>query len=119
MKQALIIDLVAFNVNVQLAHWRANTVTNEHRTLGDLYDATSELTDTLAELIFGKAGSVDLPPRKIEALGKVAPAELLKTGLQTVASLRAELKAGADDDALNVLADISAAINRAKYLLAV
>lgn len=119
MKPALLIDLIALNVNVQLAHWRASTLTSEHRTLGDLYDALQEHTDTLAELTFGKAGKVELPARQITVLGKVSPAELIKTGLATVGELRATYKAGVDDDALNVLADLSAALNRAKYLLAV
>ena len=46
--------LVAYNGSLQIAHWRADTITNEHKALGDLYDTMVEKTDDFAEVFMGK-----------------------------------------------------------------
>ena len=112
MKPDHIIALVAFNTSVQLAHWQASSKTNEHRALGDLYGRMVELTDDFAELVLGKNGNRDLPTVK-----SIPLAGLVSLGIQTVLTARSEITDARDEDLANILADMSAALNKAKYLL--
>lgn len=114
-----IVDLMGFAANLRVAHWQADTVTNTHKTLGDLYEAIDGLTDDLAEMAMGKDGSVEFPEANLVLKPGVSLAELLQAGLNVLSNARAECVPGVDDDLLNTLADMSAAINRAKYLLKV
>ena len=116
MNLAHVINLQAFSVNLQIAHWRAPTKTNEHRALGDLYERIAELTDTLAEVAMGKSGGREFPTDSIE-IETIEPSVLCAAGLDILADIRAELTAGQDDDLLNIVADMSAEINRTLYLL--
>ncbi len=111
------IELLGWLDNVKVAHWQADTVTNTHRALGDLYDAAAGLVDDLAELAMGKSGSREFVSQQVLVIPNVGLAELLAEGLEIVAECRTECAAGVDDDLLNNLADISATINKAKYLL--
>lgn len=117
MKHQHITALVAFNTNLQLAHWQADTVTNVHRTLGDLYEQTVDLVDKLAEVFMGKRNDRTFLNADIKLVAGADVKELLAVGIQAVADARTGCTAGEDDDLLNILADISSAINRAKYLL--
>lgn len=110
-------ELVAYTGNVRLAHWQADSVNNAHAALGGLYEAMEGLTDTLAEMVLGKAGSRELPGAKLDLVAGFDHAELVAGGLELVGEIRGEMEGGKDDDALNVLADMSAALNKAKYLL--
>ena len=105
-------SLLALLSNVRVAHWNASTTTNEHRALGELYEALDSTVDTFVELYMGK--------RKIAACGD-APAspvpEMLEGGCSAVSELRKALTVGEDDDLLNALADIEAALSKAKYML--
>jgi hypothetical protein len=107
-------QLVAYNGSLQIAHWRANTVTNEHKTLGDLYEQMVGFADEFAEVYMGKYGVVGFPSDAvIRDLGKKPITE----GLNIVNSAQKYFDAGKDDDLLNILADIKIALNKAKYLL--
>ena len=105
-------SLLALLSNVRVAHWNASTTTNEHRALGELYEALDSTVDTFVELYMGK--------RKIAACGD-APStpvpEMLEGGCSAVSELRKALTVGEDDDLLNALADIEAALSKAKYML--
>ena len=105
-----ITKLVAYNGSLLLAHWRANTVTNEHKALGDLYESMSELTDDLAEVCMGKHGLIEITE---ECIGKLdnPPAD----GLEIVEQLMKEYKG--EEDLTNILADMQIALNKAAYLL--
>ena len=117
MNSAKFIELLGWNDNLKVAHWQADTVTNAHKALGDLYDAIAGFTDDLAETAMGKVGSRDFAPAMVAITPSVDHASLLSDGLEVLAECRAELTPGVDDDLLNILADMSAAINKAKYLL--
>ena len=111
-----IVCLVAYNGSLQLAHWCADTKSNEHRTLGELYEKMVELVDDYAEVCMGKHGLISK-----DAIGTDCCLTVLtnppEDGMELVVKLRGSLTAGEDDDLLNILADMSAALNRAKYLL--
>lgn len=116
MNPELLNELVMFLGNLRLAHWAAPTRTNEHATLGELYDGLEPLVDELAEVTLGKSmsralasGTYTLAPRGM--------AELLAAGVVLIGQIRAGLSAGVDDDSLNLVADMSALINRARYKL--
>ena len=115
MKQ--IAELLAFKTNVQLAHWQADSRTNDHATLGKLYEQLDEQVDLYTETVLGKAGTREIEASNIVLTAKADYSELLKAGLDTVAAACAEFKQGEDDDVRNILADITGAINHAKYLL--
>lgn len=107
--------LVAYNGSLQIAHWKADTVTNEHKALGDLYDSMIDHTDKFAEVFMGKYGKTFQFPKdcRIIDLGKTP----CGYGMKLVERLKSEFTAGKDDDLLNILADMEASLNKAKYLL--
>lgn len=119
MNHARILDLVGFNANLQLAHWQADTVTNEHRALGDLYDALAGMVDTLAEVVMGKDGSNDFDDAQLVLKARMDLGGLLEEGQKIITEARAELALPQDEDLANILADMSAAICKARYLLKV
>jgi hypothetical protein len=109
-----IAHMVSYVGGLRFAHWQANTVTNEHKALGDLYDALSDLIDTFTEVFIGKYGMVKFI--KGVELVNVSVKPCAK-GLTIVESLQKNFDAGDDDDLLNIIADMSTALNKAKYLL--
>jgi hypothetical protein len=104
--------LVAYNGSLLMAHWAADTVTNEHKALGDLYDSMVELTDSFAEVYMGKCGVVEPTEQTITVLSN--PTE---EGLSLVEDLLSNFTEGEDDDLINILADMQAALHKAQYLL--
>jgi len=109
-----IAHLVAYNGSLQIAHWMANTVTNEHKALGELYDSMVGLVDTFAETYMGKYGVITFP--RDGMIEDIHQAPITK-GLEIVEYLQKEFSIGKDDDLLNIIADMSTALNKAKYLL--
>lgn len=107
----LIAELVSYNASLQIAHWMADTITNEHRTLGELYDSMVGLTDKFVEMYMGKYGVIEFKKSELEKLDK--PASI---GCEVVDELCAQF--GEDDEELlNVLYDMHATLYKAKYLL--
>lgn len=113
------IQLLGFRDNLHVAHWQAPRKTNEHATLGELYEAILPLVDNLTELAISKDGVLDFPAESIAITNRAEYPALLGGGLGLLAEIRATLTAGVDDDALNIVADISAAIRHAAYKLEV
>lgn len=114
MEKDCLSRLVAYNGSLQIAHWKADTVTNEHKALGDLYDSMVELVDDFAEVYMGKYGVVSFPK---DAMIEDITEEPASEGLEIVKDAQGKFKVGEDDDLLNILADMSSALNKAKYLL--
>lgn len=106
----------AMLAGVQLAHWQAPSKTNEHRTLGDLYEGLSGLVDDFAEMTLGKNGNREFPELPV-TFRAYAPGEIVKGFCDLVIAAREEVTETTDDDLANTLADMSAALNKAKYLL--
>lgn len=104
---------------LQIAHWGADTVTNEHRALGDLYDTMQELVDDFVEAFAGKTGILPKTGRVVEVTVELDNAKLLSRGLALIEETRSALPASANEDLLNILADMEAAYSKAKYLLKV
>lgn len=117
MNTSHLTTLQGFAVNVQRAHWQARDYA-AHVALGDLYESLAAPLDRLAEITFGKTGNAAFAiGERIVCEVNAAPLPLLDAGLAELAAIRRELQTGADDDALNIVAEMSEAINRAKYLL--
>lgn len=118
MKHSRITDLQAFNANVQLAHWQADTRSNAHKTLGELYEGLQELTDTFAEVVLGINKTVAFDKANILLNPNVTLGELISTGRALVKAIYAEC--GDDNpDLQNIVADMLKEINHAAYLLKV
>lgn len=113
------IQLLGFRDNVHVAHWQAPRKTNEHATLGELYDAILGQVDELTELAISKDGQLDFPAVSVAIVNRAPYQDLLSSGLSLLAEIRATFTYGMDDDAFNILADISAAIRKAAYKLEV
>jgi len=113
------IQLLGFRDNVHVAHWQAPRKTNEHATLGDLYESILDKIDALTELAIARDGVLDFPDESISIVNRVAYAEFLAAGLVLLGESRDTFKPGVDDDALNIIADICADIRRAGYKLEV
>ena len=109
------IQLLGFRDNVHVAHWQAPRKTNEHATLGELYDAILGQVDELTELAIARDGDTDFPAVNIGIVNRAPYLELLGSGLALLAEIRGTFTTGADDDALNIIADLAAAIRRAAY----
>jgi hypothetical protein len=108
--------LLGFLSSLRVAHLNADTATNEHKAIGELYDDMDELTDDYAEICLGKHGG-----KATAASFAKAPtddnAAMIQAGSDCVSDLRATCKVGVDDDLLNILADMDTALNKARYLL--
>jgi len=89
--------LVAYNGSLQIAHWLADTVTNEHKALGDLYEKMVGLTDEFAEVYMGKNGLIGFPKDAVITDITKSPAV---AGLELVEELQEQFEAGEDDDLL-------------------
>lgn len=108
--------LLGFLASLRVAHLNADTATNEHKAIGELYEEMDELTDNYAEICLGKHGG------KASAASLVkAPtddnASMIQAGSDCVSQMRSDCKVGVDDDLLNILADMDTALNKARYLL--
>lgn len=117
IKTDCIIELMSIQANVKLAHWQADSCTNEHKALGDLYDSLDGLVDNFAELVLGKNGDRKIKVSNITLVDEVDHCDLVCGAIKALGHIRSDCKQGDDDDLLNILADISAALNKAKYLL--
>ena len=113
------IQLLGFRDNLHVAHWQAPRKTNEHATLGELYDAILGKVDELTELALARDGVLEFPAESIGITNRAPYPELLASGLALLAEIRGTFTTGADDDALNIIADLAADIRRAAYKLEV
>lgn len=100
--------LVRFATAVKRAHWAADTAGTAHEALGELYEAVEGLTDKFVEVGRGKDGAPAEPQDY---------AALADEGAAAVEEMRAGLDPERDQDLLNVLADVDAAVNKARYIL--
>jgi len=115
-RRLLILTMLAWLSNVRLAHWQADTLTNTHRVLGDLYDGMDGFLDEFAEVDMGHEGNTDFPADQAIAITANADlGALMAVGLSTVAQLRE----GVDNDLSKILDEMQALINRTKFLLKV
>lgn len=111
------VRLAGLAAGLQVAHWAADTKSNAHKAIGGLYASMSSLADAYAEAYAGKTG--ELPRAGESSVVALEPdhTRMVEDGLAAVEEVKAELKAGQDDDLLNILADMEAAYNKARYLL--
>lgn len=108
--------LLALLLDLRLAHWRANSITSEHRILGELYDTLDPLVDQFAEVALGRLGTHDIPASGQIVMHPVTSADLLNNAQAALAALYKTLPADAPD-LQNIAADMLASVNRARYLL--
>ena len=111
------IQLLGFRDNLHVAHWQAPRKTNEHATLGDLYEAILGKVDELTELAIARDGDTAFAEASIAIVNRATEPELLASGLALLSEIRATFTPGKDDDCLNILADLAADIRRAGYKL--
>lgn len=113
--QAAILFLVSFNASLHVAHWSADTVTNEHKALGDLYDAMDGLTDSFAETAISRIGTRAFPNMSCDIVRPYP--QLIEEALEVVKDLFVQCQKDNAQDLLNITADMQAALNKAKYFL--
>lgn len=113
----LILDMVGHNSRLQLAHWRADTQTNEHEALGDLYDAMVGLVDKLAEVSMGKDSNRNFSSVDVTLDPDTTPKDLLQEMKALAEKIMTKVKADGADDLQNITADILENINRTQYKL--
>lgn len=115
----ILVELIGYHASVWMSHWAAPTQTNEHKALGDLYESIGDLLDDLAELTMGKLRSLEIPEKYQLTVGSTSDnyTPLIDRGLELVKQYRALCRQGEDDDVLNLLADMSHALNKASYML--
>lgn len=113
------IALLGFRDNLHVAHWQAPRKTNEHETLGDLYEALLPRVDALTELAISRDGDAEFPAGTIAIVNRADYVELLGSGLSLLEEIRLTLVTGTDDDMSNIIADMVGEIRRAAYKLEV
>ena len=96
-----------FLSQLRLAHWAADTSTEEHETLGELYEQLESLVDEFVEQSLGAEGTTVVTS---------APSlpELLESGCALV---QAELDRAPSEGVKNTLAEMCGALDKARYLL--
>lgn len=110
----VLIELVAYNASLQVAHWKADTLSNEHKVLGHLYEKMTELTDELAEVYMGTYGVIET---QTTGLVKTTLNKPATTGCDIMYRLRELFDKEEDAYILNIIETIQAELYRAKYLL--
>lgn len=116
MKNALLLPALGWLANVRLAHWQADTLSNQHRALGDLYDAADAKLDEIAEVNMGKLRDTQFPSAPVELSPIITTTALLEDGLALCAAFAADCTPQ-DGDLLNLVQDLQNIIHRARYLL--
>jgi len=109
-----IAELIAYVGSLHIAHFLADTKTNEHKTLGDLYESMNDLTDEFSEVYMGAYGMVTFPDDAVISDVTDAP---VGEGLELVSKLQTYFVPGTDDDLLNILADMASTLHKSAYLL--
>lgn len=113
----LILELAGDNARLQLAHWRADTKTNEHEALGNLYEAIAGLVDRLAEVSMGADDNRNFASVDVTLDPDTEPKDLLDSMKSTGDKLVAKAKADGSEDLQNIAADVVENINRTLYKL--
>lgn len=96
-----------FLSQLRLAHWAADTSTEEHETLGELYEQLESLVDEFVEQSLGAEGTTVVP-------SAASLPELLESGCALV---QAELDQAPSEGVKNTLAEMCGALDKARYLL--
>lgn len=114
--RASVIALLGMIPTLRVAHWQASTKTNEHKALGDLYEALDGLIDDFAETLMGLDGN----DRSFESHGCTIEAKNEFAGI--VKRIRDEVNkvveaTSSEADLNNIAADMRQAVNKACYLL--
>ncbi len=108
-------SLLSLQASLQVAHWNASTLLNDHEALGELYDAIAELSDKFVEAYCG-AKHEWVKVGELHSCGSTLT-EVLDCGIEAVKSLRSGLSEESDASLLNILADMDGAINKARFIL--
>lgn len=114
---ALAVELAGLNANLQLEHWKADTNTNTHKALGDLYDNMINLIDEFAEVSMGFKGTRRMPSQTLTLAATGNPKALLRKIKDVAERIVENAKTAKADDLQNLGADILAAVNRTLYKL--
>lgn len=112
-----IVDMLFCLSNLRIAHWQASTKTNEHKALGDLYEALDGLVDDFTEVLMGRDRNRDMPTKSSEVKGGDGYEGVLTSLRKCVESLSADAKEAKAPDLENLAADMIQALNKADYLL--
>lgn len=106
----LINKLVAYNASLQIAHWKADTMTSEHIILGNLYEAMTGLADKFTEAYMGDYGVIEFIGGEL--------VDLSENPATKGCELVEQMCDACDDDYLcNILEEMQAELYKAKYLL--
>lgn len=107
--------LLGYVSALRIKHWNADTKSNEHKAIGELYEALDGLLDDYVETFLGKTGGT--VEEGLESCECEDNSSLISKGRELVAEQRDALSVGDDDDLLNILADMDGSLNKAAYLL--
>lgn len=111
-KKLPLLKLSSYIASLQVAHWQADTATNEHKALGDLYSTLSGLLDDFAEVYMGIYGVIKFSPQEMVDVSE-SPC---KKGLDILHEIYMDIDEE-DCDLENIHADMKSALHKAKYLL--
>lgn len=113
----LVLRFAGLVAQLQVAHWDANTTTEEHETLGELYAALSAGADRYAEAAMGHAGTRKMEPAEVDLSAPHDAMTLVREILVCVKDMQMAAKKVEAESLLNIAAELEEAINSTIYKL--
>lgn len=110
-----IVRILGLLPTLRVAHWQASTKTNEHKALGDFYEALDGLVDDFTETLMGLEGDRSLPAQKTSIETDNAFIGVVKELRSLINTLVGDTSGEADLN--NIAADMRQAVNKVCYLL--
>lgn len=109
---------------IKLYHWQAGKH-NTHVILGDLYDFFNEASDELIEVLMGRYGIVNLDTESLDNTLMIMDftdvTDVISFLDVTIYMLKntemLNLTKGTDDDIINIIQEITAELEKTKYLI--
>lgn len=116
--------VLGVTAQIKLYHWQA-AKHNTHVILGDLYDTFNEISDKLIEVLMGRYGIVNLDTENannaLMTMDFKDVTDVVSFLDVTIYMLKntyvLNLTEGTDDDIINIIQEITAELEKTKYLI--
>lgn len=102
--------MLALLNDLRVAHWNADTKSEQHEALGEIYDSLDELADRFAEAYMGaKSAKV--------AGASFSDTQLMERGAAICSALCGSLNKETDSALCNIVDEMKESVDKARYLL--
>ena len=112
-----VLEFSGLLTKLQTAHWEADTETEEHEALGDLYDALRGCLDRYVESAMGDAGVRHMEPAEVDLSPNIDRRALVGDIKTAVKVLQRSAKKADSEALLNIAAEMEEHVLKAIYKL--